>query len=263
MKFGICASVQQVAALKSIPFDYLEENVRRFLLPEKPQAAFEEQWQIARDLPVAIEAANSFIPGDLVLVATPTRQIDTARIERYVKTALQRAEQTGIGVIVFGSGDARACPQGYDKADAVRQIGDHLATWSEWAQPHGITIVLEPLRYQETNTLNTVAECGVLVEQLASSGAKLLADTYHMANNQEDPSTIVPYAPLLAHVHVAELENRAAPGRSNYDFRPYFSALKRGGYDRRISIECKWNNMPEEVDRAIATLHDQWSNATA
>jgi sugar phosphate isomerase/epimerase len=262
MKFGICAPVKEVATLKSIPFDYLEENVRRFLIPEKPQEEFEEQLRAARQLPVALEAANSFIPPDLPLVATPTRPVDTVRIERFVKTALERAEQAGIKVIVFGSGDARACPEGYDKSDAVHQIGDYLATWSEWAQPHGVEIVLEPLRYQETNTLNTVAESGELVEQKVSSGARLLADTYHMANNQEDPATIVPYAPLLAHVHVAELEGRAAPGYG-FDFRPYFSALKRGGYDRRISIECNWKNMPAEVDTAIATLKEQWASATA
>lgn len=263
MKFGICASVQQAIALDHLSFDYLEESVRRFLLPEQPQDAFEEQWQRARHLPVAIETANSFIPPDLPLVATPTRPIDRARVERYVRTALQRAEQVGIRVIVFGSGDARACPPDYDKDDAIRQIGEHLAIWSEWARPHGVEIVLEPLRYAETNTLNTVAECGILVERLAASGARLLADTYHMASNQEDPATIVPYAPLLSHVHVAELEGRAAPGQHNYDFRPYFSALKRGGYDHRISIECNWGSLPHEVDHAIATLREQWASATA
>lgn len=262
MKFGICAPVNEVATLRNIPFDYLEENVRRFLVPEKSQQEFEQQLQAARQLPVALETANSFIPPDLTLIATPTRSVDTARIERYVKTALERAEQAGIRVIVFGSGDARACPEGYDKNEAVRQIGDYLATWSEWARPHSVEIVLEPLRYQETNTLNTVAESGALVEQKAGSGARLLADTYHMANNQEDPATILPYVPLLTHVHVAELEGRAAPGYG-YDFRPYFSVLKRGGYDRRISIECNWKNMPEEVDTAIATLREQWTSATA
>lgn len=261
MKFGICTSVTQAATLKNIPFDYLEEGVRSFLVPEQPQETFAVLLQAARKLPVPIEAANVFLPGDLPLIATPTRPIDTARIEHYVKTALQRAEQVGIRVIVFGSAGARNCPEGYDKEDAVRQTAQHLATWSEWARNHGVEIALEPLGYAEANTINTVVEGGAVVQSIMDSGARLLADTYHMVCNKEEPASMQPYVPLLAHVHVAELEGRAAPGQSDFDFRPYFSVLKRGGYDRRISIECHWGQMSSEVDRAMATLHEQWASA--
>jgi sugar phosphate isomerase/epimerase len=78
--------------------------------------------------------------------------------------------------------------------------------------------------------------------------------------NGEDPKTIVPYGSLLSHVHVAEKEGRTAPGQHGEDFRPYFSALHQGGYDQRISIECKWGSMPAEVDLAIQVLRDQWAN---
>lgn len=261
MKFGICASVSQVAALDRVPFDYLEEGVQRFLIPEQPQETFETLLKAARQLPIPVEAANAFLPGNLTLIATPTHAIDTARITRYVQTALQRAEQAGIRVIVFGSGVARRCPDGYNKESALQQIAEHLATWSTWGQQHGVEIVLEPLRYEETNTINTVTEGGTLVQSIAASGARLLADTYHMASNREDPTSITAYAPFLSHVHVAELEERAAPGKRNFDFRPYFAALKQGGYDRRISIECNWENMPTEVGQAIALLREQWVSA--
>jgi sugar phosphate isomerase/epimerase len=175
-----------------------------------------------------------------------------------MKTALQRAEQVGIRVIVFGSGGARACPPGYDRADAVQQIGAHLAQWSDWAQNHGVQIVLEPLRYEETNTLNTVAEAGALVASIDKPGARLLADVYHMACNGESPEDILLWASLLSHIHVAEKRDRAAPGRYGEDFRPYFSALHQADYDRRISIECNWQNFAAEVGPAIETLREQW-----
>jgi sugar phosphate isomerase/epimerase len=259
MRFGICAPFREVATLKSIPFDYLEENVQRFLVPEQPQETFAALWAEARRLPVPIEAANALLPADLVLVETATQRVDTQRLERYIKTALQRAAQVGIQVIVFGSGGARACPPGHDHDDAVRQIGEHLAAWSTWARDYGVQIVLEPLRYEETNTLNTVAESGALVSRIADTGARLLADIYHMACNGEAPETILPYAALLSHVHVAEREGRSAPGQHGENFRPYFAALHRGGYDRRISIECNWRNLSAEFDHAIAVLKDQWA----
>jgi len=263
MRFGICAPYREVAALKSCPFDYLEENVQRFLIPERPQEEFEECWQEARQLPVPIEAANSLLPADLTVVATPSRLVDTKRLGRYMKTALQRAEQVGIRIIVFGSGSARAFPSGYNRADAVQQIGAHLSQWSDWAQNQGVQIVLEPLRYEETNTLNTVAEAGTLVASIGKPGARLLADVYHMACNNESPEDILLCASLLSHVHVAEKQDRAAPGRNGEDFRPYFSALHQADYDRRISIECIWQNFAAEVGPAIETLREQWMTSAA
>lgn len=259
MKIGICSSYQEVANLKEIPFDYLEEHVQRFLVPELEQESFEEHWHKARRLPLPIETANCLLPATLPLVATATRQVDTPRLERYMKTALRRAEQIGIRLFVFGSGEARTCPPGHSRADAVQQLGEHLARWSGWAREHGVDIALEPLRFEETNLLNTVAESGVLVEQVAVSGAKLLADTYHMACNGEAPTDILPWSTLLAHVHVAEKRDRAAPGRHGEDLRPYFRALHQAGYDQRISIECNWQNFSGEVALAVSTIREQWN----
>jgi sugar phosphate isomerase/epimerase len=261
MKFGICAPYSEVAALETYPFDYLEEHVQRFLLPEHSQEDFEAAWREARGFPIPIESANCLFPADMALVATPTRPVDTQRLERYVKTVLRRAEQVGIRVIVFGSGDARTCPAGYSRTDAVQQIGDHLSRWGEWAQDHGIQLVLEPLRFEETNILNTVAEAGALVANIAHPGIALLVDAYHMACNNEPPESILPWASLLSHVHVAEKQGRAAPGRYGEDLRPYFSALHRAGYDHRISIECNWQNLTAEVGPAIETLKEQWASS--
>jgi sugar phosphate isomerase/epimerase len=262
MRFGICAPYREVAALEAYPFDYLEENVQRFLIPERPQEEFEAFWQEARQLPVPIECANSLFPADMRLVATPTQSVDPKRLERYMKTALQRAEQVGIRLIVFGSGRARVCPPNCSHTDAIHQIGVHFSQWSEWAQNHGVEIVLEPLRYEETNTLNTVTEAGEFVAQIDRPGARLLADLYHMASNNEFPQDILPWSVFLSHVHVAEKRDRAAPGRYGEDFRPFFAALHQAGYDRRISIECRWQNLAAEVPPALETLREQWLTST-
>ncbi|GAC1684770.1 MAG: hypothetical protein PVS3B3_05790 [Ktedonobacteraceae bacterium] len=258
MKFGICASYHDVATLQARAFDYLEENVQRFLVPEQPQQHFEGIVHEARSLALPIETCNSMLPTDMSLIATPQQQVDTIRLEHYIKTMLHRAEQVGIRVIVFGSGQARACPPGYSSDDAVKQLGVHLATWSEWGREHGVFIALEPLRYEETNVLNTVTEGGALVTKQIHSGATLLIDTYHMACNGEMPIDILPWTSLIAHVHVAEKQDRAAPGHYGEDLRPYFSALHAGGYDQRISIECRWQDFAHEVGPAIETVKQQW-----
>jgi sugar phosphate isomerase/epimerase len=261
MRFGICISLNQALQLKEFPFDYLEEGVQRFLVPERPQQEFEALRHEARRLPVAIEAVNALLPGDLVLVATPTQEVDTARIERYIKTTLQRAEQAGVRIIVFGSGGARRCPEGYNHDEALRQVGEHFARWCNWAKQYNVQFVLEPLRYAETNILNTVAESGTLVESMQDTGARLLADMYHMLSNKETADTLTPWVSLLSHVHVAELEGRTAPGQHGDDFRSYFQALQKGGYDQRISIECNWHDLEAEIGPGIATLRQQWAES--
>jgi len=259
MRFGVCAGYQQVATWETIPFDYLEEGVQRFLMPERPQEEFERALRGAQALPVPVEAANAMLPADLVLIETASQRVDAARLERYVRTALARAEQAGIRLIVFGSGAARRCPPDGSLEEATRQVGEQLARWSGWASEYGVTFALEPLGRGETNVLNTVAEAAALIEALDLPNVRLLVDTYHMACNGEAVESLVAAVPLLAHVHVAELRERAAPGRHGEDFRPYFAPLRGGGYDRRISIECDWQDFAAEIAPAVATLRAQWS----
>jgi sugar phosphate isomerase/epimerase len=262
MKFGICASFREVALLNTRPFDFLEENIQRFLVPEQPQAVFDDLLREARRLSLSPEVANTFFPSDLFLIDTATRRRDAPRLERYVKTTLQRAEQAGIQVLVFGSGLARACPEGYDPQAALRQLGDALATWCDWARGYGVTIALEPLRYEETNMLNTVEECGTFLSGLSGRGAQLIVDLYHMACNREAPESMLPWTSLLSHVHVAQQAGRAAPTADGEDFRSAFAVLKRAGYDRRISIECHWRDLACEVDSALSVLREQWQSST-
>jgi len=97
MKFGVCASYKDIAALESPPIDYLEENVQRFLQPEQPDSVFAETWHAARQLPIPIETANSFIPASLPLIETPIQAVDRPRIVTLcVRLPFQRAQQVGI-----------------------------------------------------------------------------------------------------------------------------------------------------------------------
>ncbi|GCE31813.1 hypothetical protein KDA_72970 [Dictyobacter alpinus] len=262
MKFGICTSFKNIPLLRDNAYDYLEESVQRFLLPEHSQEEFEERLHSAHQFSFPIEAANSLLPSNMTLVESPSQKVDRARLEKYMRTALQRAEQAGIRIFVFGSGPARACPADIDKAAASLQLADHLATWSSWARQHGVQIVLEPLRYEETNIFNTVADGGAMVSGIEQSGARLLSDLYHMACNGEDADSLLPYASLLTHVHVAEKQERAAPGRFGEDFRPYLAALHQISYDQRISIECNWTDLATEAGPALATLRTQWTESS-
>ena len=64
-------------------------------------------------------------------------------------------------------------------------------------------------------------------------------------------------APLLAHVHVAD-GGRRAPGVGGYDYASFMGALRRAGYDRRISAECQWEDLAAQAPGALAFMCEQW-----
>jgi sugar phosphate isomerase/epimerase len=71
---------------------------------------------------------------------------------------------------------------------------------------------------------------------------------------KESAEDIVAAGPLLCHAHTATYRTRLAPGLELCDFRPFFQALKEGGYDGRISIEGKWDDLPGQAAGALAEL---------
>lgn len=69
----------------------------------------------------------------------------------YVEKALYRASQLGVEFIVFGSGPAKAVPEGFPMEVAWKQLVDLLRVMDTAAKKHSITIVIESLRKQECN----------------------------------------------------------------------------------------------------------------
>ena len=78
-----------------------------------------------------------------------------------------------------------------------------------------------------------------------------------MKVEDEGPESILKYGHLIKHTHIAENEGRAAPGTNGDDFRPYFEALKKVGYEGAMSVECRWEDMESQAAIALATIKDQ------
>jgi hypothetical protein len=72
MRFGICAPYREVATLETYPFDYLEENVQRFLIPKRPQSVWcvisPRRWQKRTPQHVIFmpTKCNHFSPGGFI-----------------------------------------------------------------------------------------------------------------------------------------------------------------------------------------------------
>jgi len=254
MELGICCNLKDVEGLEGGDFDFIEVNVQGFLIPEQEEGNFLPHLGEARRAPRPVKSANCFLPGDLKCVGPG---VDRERMVRYAGNVFRRAEQIGIGIIVFGSGGARNVPDGYPHEQALSDFVGALRLFGPMAQKHGITLVVEPLNSAECNFINSLAQGAEAVEQCNHPNVRLLADFYHMLKDGEPPSEIVRFGHLIAHTHAAELAGRSFPGKSQEDFRPFFQALRQVRYTESIALECKWDDIRTDLDRSVRYLRGQ------
>jgi sugar phosphate isomerase/epimerase len=236
-------------------FDYIEWPMSR-TVGEMDDAAYDALRRLADELSVTPEAWNVMLPGTLKIVGP---EADHDAMAGYVDRAFARAAELGGKVVVFGSGGARAVPEGWDHEAAVHQFEAACRIAGEVAVRNGITIAIEPLRSDETNLVNTVAEGAAIVESVGHPAVRLLSDLYHVTEMHEPFADTGAAAAMLVHVHVAEPGSRALPqaGTADDTYDAYFSTLKGAGYDGRISMECR-GATPEGAATALTYLRERW-----
>ena len=185
--------------------------------------------------------------------------IQHEKILIFAETAFRRARQCGIQTIVFGSGKSRKIPDGFALETAKAQFIELLKQMSVIARKYRIIISLEPLNRKETNFINTLTEGIEIIKTVNHPNLKLLVDIYHMLQEDESAEEIIKAGNLVCHCHIAEKENRTPPGTAGDNFKPFLTALKQIHYRGKISFECRWQNMAEQLPEAVKELRTQIS----
>ncbi|HPC77514.1 MAG TPA: sugar phosphate isomerase/epimerase family protein [bacterium] len=258
MRFGCCGSmvavesdktgVEIVEKLKEIGYDYIELSLAHLsLLPEDAFLKIKERVKASG---LRCEACNNFFPPDLRLTGD---HVDMEKIKRYLETALSRAWELGVEVIVFGSGPAKSFPEGFSKEKAWKQIVDLSKLIGEMAEDYNITIAIEPLRREECNIINRTLEGLELAKEVDRDNVRLLVDFYHIRSEGEDPNVIKNCRGYIKHVHFARFEGRTFPKRIDEDenYLPFINSLKEINYQDRVSVEAYSKDFYED---ATATL---------
>jgi sugar phosphate isomerase/epimerase len=259
MQIGFCTDPATLASLPARPAcDFIEGHVVNFLTPEAPDADFALRAAALRACGFPMPAANVLLPAALKCSGP---DIDYARLDRYAHTVFRRAKEIGMTLIVFGSAGARMVPEGFPVTKAFEQYVDILRQFAPLAEENGVTIVVEPLNRGECNLVNTILEGAEAVRRANHPAVKLLVDIFHMLRNGESPDDIVKVGPLIRHAHVAENNDRAAPGVNGDDFRPFLRALRRAGYNDRLALEPIWTDLPRQVGPALTELRKQLADA--
>ncbi len=261
MRFGCCsilafpnsdiAAIEATDELQKIGFDYVELSLRHLAALDK--ADFEKTVRILRRSGLRAEACHNFFPDHLKVTGS---EVNSHLITEYVRSSIERAAEVGAEIVVFGSGGSRQVPIGFSKEKATEQLTCLLDRVSEIARDFGISIVVEPLRREECNIVNTTFEGVQLVESVSRDNVRLLIDFYHWC--REDSSRIdYPNAGrYIAHIHFARPRDRRFPQRIEEDSRylPFFHELKRMKYDHRISIEAYTKNFQRDAKASLDFL---------
>ena len=261
LSFTVCGKLPEYPAVIKAGYNGMELIVSDFFVPGDDDSVFQTQLDLMKQLDAKIVSCMQFIPGWIKMTG-PEAMHDEIMV--WAETTFRRAQMAGIPYIVLGSGDARRVPDGFDMQQAMQQITDLCKRMAPIAQKYNVTILVEPLARKYTNIILTLAEGVAIVEAVNHPNVQLLCDIYHMLRENDPPEEIVKYGKYIRHCHIAERENRTAPGAVGDDFRPYFKALKQISYRGNISVEVEyvdgkymWNDFEKELASAFQYLQQQ------
>jgi sugar phosphate isomerase/epimerase len=258
MQIGIIADAPNLAKLPAeIAVDFLEGWVVDCLMPEKDDEAFAPVSRAIRAHRLPMPASNRFYPAHLKVIGP---DLDAARLDRHAATAVRRAKELGMTVVVFGSGPARTAPAGFSTATAFEQFVDLLRRIGPEAQRQGVVIAVEPLQRGESTICNTILEGAEVVRRVNHPAIQLLVDSFHIVKNGESWDDIPKVGPIC-HAHISEEKDRAPLGTHGDDLRPFLRALRRAGYDRRLALEPVWTDIVAQAAPCVAELRRQMADA--
>lgn len=264
--FGACRPAADAKLMASVGYDFFEWSVGAALAPDKDKEWWKRQKDMLLAQPIPMRSCNGFIPGTFRL--TGPKAEHGAALD-YAETALRRAEEVGVKTVVFGSGGARNVPGDFTgPREQQPKLEEGTAQYADFcrklckrvADLKTVTVVIEPLRPNESNIINYVWQGVQICEDVGSPRLRQLADIFHMMMGRESADSLVRAGDLLKHCHIASYGTRQFPGSDPETvdrLRPYFDALRAIGYTGGVSCECGWGetaDLAKNLETALRTL---------
>lgn len=259
IQFGICNPLANHELAAAGGCDYLECGVSELLplISEDDHPEVEARMAEFAAAALPIKAFAGFIPADLKVTGP---EVEWGRLSAYLDTALRRASQVGADIVVWGSGPSRHVPDGFARDGAEEQVVRFLHLAGHWAGQHGVTIAIEPLNTKESNIVNSVSEGVNFAERVAHPRIRVLADFYHMQEEDEPTDVISRFGPWLSHMHTADT-GRLYAGSGDYPYADFVAEVNKAGYQGMLSVECRWGeDLAGEIKASIDYLKSLWAD---
>lgn len=243
IRFGVCTTFDKIPTLIDAGYDYIEYGFGN--LVKMTDEEFEQAKETVNKYKFYAESYNGFCPGEIRLTGP---DVDYDVIAAHAEKGMKRAAQIGGKVLVIGSGGSRNVPEGFDFETGYNQFAKVLGLVGDIAAKYGMMVVVEPLRTEETNLINTVAEGIEIVKKANRPNVKSLADFFHVYKSGETLDAIRYNDGWLGHLHLARAnEDRSMPYEEDIPkVEEWAAAVKESGYEGRLSLEGGYR--PEFVE---------------
>lgn len=195
MKFGVCVGtdIEKMKYVKSLGFDYAESHCQQIASKSR------EYLDAMKATGLPVVAANCFIGMRVV-----GEERDDAQISEYLETLFKNASYLGLKYLVFGSSGARRIPDGMSLEEGRAQIVDFLKNLVvPVAEKYNLPVAIEPLRPEECNAINTVADGVEIAKRVDSPYVKVLADVAHMFVQNESMESLHDFKGWVVHAHTS------------------------------------------------------------
>jgi sugar phosphate isomerase/epimerase len=248
MKYGLCASLDDLELVERLGFDYIECPVSS--IAAYSDGEFEKILTTVKAGSLPVERVNVLFPQTIGLIGPNT---DQKTVDGYLEKAFSRVKALGGTLAVFGSGKSRAIPEDYPFRKGYAELVRATKRIGEIAARHGVTIAIEPLNREESNCVNSLKEGAMLQADAASDTVGLLADLYHMLRENE-PMENINAVKDISHTHIALLEGRGYPLVKTREVEDFFAALAKAGYAGTMSVEGRTADMEHDAAKALKVL---------
>lgn len=250
MRYGICTGIENAGLVKKLGYDYIELSVTKTMGLDP--AAYAAGKKALEESGTEAECFNILFPKTMNFVDGKTTSLD--ELEIYLEKAMAMIADLHGKVVVFGSGKCRTCPPEVKYLDAYENLVKACRLTGEIAGRYSIKVVIEPLSLKETNMVCTVAEGALLQRDVANENVGLLADYFHICANHDDINSIATIKDF-GHIHIASGNGRRYPlPGDGENYGELFAALHTAGYNGRMSIEGKTENIEQDGAAALAYL---------
>ena len=178
------------------------------------------------------------------------------RTSAYLGTLAELCRDLGGSVMVFGSPAQRSLLPGLPGLPGVSRdaamafAADTIRGAAPTFERCGVSFCMEPLTRDETDFVNTCAEAVELIDLVNHPSVVLHLVVKAMSSEATPVADLIGrYASRTGHFHAND-PNRRGPGFGDVDFGPIFSALRKAGYNRWVSVEVfDYSPDPETIAR--------------
>lgn len=251
-KIGCCIKAKDIDAALEYQLDYIELPLSEIVLDNNHENIISKI--INNNIPCY--AVTKLLNNSIHISA----DFSSEDIQNYLIKAFSLMNKIGAKIAVFGNSKSRMMMNSTSAKAHEKNMIEFCKNLAEMAQQYGVTIGLEPLNSKQCNYINTLDDAAYIVKKVNHGNFRIVADYYHMFQQNEPLTKIKEHSELICHVHTADIITRDYP---SYDEKQValLSTLNEVGYNGSISIETNNISPNKKIDSYVVNV-DQLLHCT-